>query len=76
MQIDRGIAPPAPRGRKYPFRRMNPGDSVFYAGDFTHLNACKAYMAAKTIQKRDGIEFQGKRVIENGQAGVRIWRID
>lgn len=76
MKIEKGIAPPAPRGKKYPFRIMQPGDSVFYPGVFTHLNDSRAYMAAKTIQKRsDGkLQFQGKRQIENGQTGIRIWR--
>lgn len=75
MKIEKGIAPPAPRGKKYPFRIMQPGDSVFFPGAFTHLNDCRAYMAAKTIQKRDAnIQFQGKRLIEDGQAGIRIWR--
>ena len=76
MRIDDHIAPPTPRGKKYPFRSMAPGQSVFYPGEFTHLNDSRAYMAAKTIQKRDKrIEFQGKRVVEDGVAGVRIWRI-
>lgn len=59
----------------YPFREMEIGDSVFYAGDFKHLNDSRAYMAAKTIQKHsDVIMFQGKRTEENGVKGIRIWR--
>lgn len=84
MQIDKNIPPPdegAFRGHgkrkvRYPFRQMEIGDSVFFAGSFTHLNASRAYMAAKTIQKRSAIlEYQGKRVIEDGVEGVRIWRL-
>ena len=77
MKIEKGIAPPAPRGKDYPFRIMQPGDSVFFPGEFKHMNDSRAYMAAKTIQKRsDGkIQFQGQRLIEDGQPGVRIWRV-
>lgn len=76
MQIDNHIAPPRPQGKRYPFRVMQPGQSVFFPGKFSHLNASRAYMAAKTIQKRsDTITFQGKRVIEDGQPGIRIWRV-
>ena len=59
------------------FREMEVGDSVFspHEGSITR---CKAYMRAKTIEKRKtgGFKFVGRSVVENGVVGVRIWRTE
>lgn len=75
MKIDKHI--PSPFGKtnpRYPLRKMEVGDSFFEAGEFTHLNASRAYMCAKTTQRRTDMDFQGKRVTEDGVRGIRIWR--
>jgi len=77
MMIDSHIPPPrdatAPR---YPFRKMKPGDSVFYPGTNTRERQHPAYSYAKTLQKRHGLRFTLRSVVEDGVKGIRIWRIE
>jgi hypothetical protein len=77
MKIDRHIPPPpGASGPRYPFRKMKPGDSVFYPGANTREKQHPAYSYAKTLQKRHGLRFTLRSVVEAGVEGVRIWRID
>lgn len=84
MQIDKNIPPPVARAFKsktgrlsrYPFRQMEIGDSAFFPGANKVNAQHPAYMAAKTIQKRDGLRFTLRSVVENGVEGVRIWRLE
>lgn len=83
MQIDKNIPPPVERkfkGKggypsKYPFREMKAGDSVFFPGAHKANAHHPAYMVAKGIQKRDGIRFTLRSVMQDGQPGIRIWRL-
>lgn len=84
MQIDKHIPIPQARtrtgrsGRRsmYPFREMDVGDSVFFPGVGGAIQSCKPYMAAATVAKRDkAFRFTGRKVVEDGQRGVRIWRV-
>lgn len=85
MQIDKGIPLPQARNRAgvgshrsmYPFREMEVGDSIFYPGEWRTIHECKPYLAAVTVTKRDrNLKFAGRKVVENGTRGVRIWRVD
>jgi len=85
MQIDKDVPLPnapsfAGKGKRrsmYPFREMKAGDSIFYPGEWHSLLECKPYLAAVTVTKRDRtLKFAGRKVVENGTRGVRIWRVD
>lgn len=84
MKIDKHIPPPVARAFKgkgnhlsaYPFREMAVGDSVFYAGANKRSAQHPAYMVARGIQKRDGLRFTLRSVVEDGVEGVRIWRLE
>ena len=67
--------PKARPGRKpiYPFSTMAVGDSIFIADP----DAKKAKSAAcGTGNKRNGKRFRSRRLTENDQCGVRIWRTE
>ena len=64
-------------GNKYPFREMAIGDSCFFPHAVGPITKCAAYMAAATLTKRYGSPlFSGRTVVEEGQRGVRVWRIE
>ena len=75
MKIDDHVPPPPRKSRRYPFRDMEPGQSVFFPGENKSDRQHPAYMAAKTLQKRHGLRFTLRSVIEDGVKGVRIWRV-
>jgi len=57
----------------YPFSMMAVGDSIFIADP----DAKKAKAAAcGTGNKRKGKRFRSRRLTENDQCGVRIWRVE
>ena len=74
-KIDSHVPPPPRKSRRYPFRDMLPGQSVFYPGENKSDRQHPAYMAAKTLQKRHGLRFTLRSVVEDGVPGVRIWRV-
>lgn len=58
-----------PRG-KYPFTRMEVGESVFIAGETTKPGG--AYTAAQVMGLSKGWKFTGRKV----EGGIRIWRVE
>jgi hypothetical protein len=69
---------PVPKGRPgrkpiYPFSTMAVGDSIFIADP--DANKAKS-SACGTGNKRKGKRFSSRRLTENDQCGVRIWRTE
>ena len=80
-KFDRDIpCPEIRRGRpeKYFFRLMMVGESKFFPNQHTCpvTGDARAYGAAKTHGRHAGKKFAGRTVIEGGQKGVRIWRVE
>lgn len=68
IEITKGV--PAPRGRKskYPFREMEIGDSFFAPGSSViGIHGC--------ARRHRPMKFTCRSVVENGIAGIRVWRI-
>ena len=59
-------------GSKYPFRKMEVGDSVFVEGKATKV--ASAIQAASKANK--GWKFESRAINENGASGVRVWRTE
>ena len=57
----------------YPFSTMEVGESVFIADP--KANGAKS-SACGTGNKRKGKRFSSRRLTENDQRGVRIWRVE
>ena len=74
--IEKGIAPPSrqSQGRIYPFKQMQPGDSFFVAGVEAGRRAATSCRTQRHKGKLSG-EWAARSVMENGIAGMRIWRI-
>jgi hypothetical protein len=68
IEITKGVPTPH-RGRsKYPFRHMELGDSFFApGGTVIGLHGC--------ARRHRPMRFTCRSVVENGVAGVRVWRI-
>jgi hypothetical protein len=68
IEITKGLPTPH-RGRsKYPFRDMELGDSFFApGGTVIGLHGC--------ARRHRPMRFTCRSVVENGVAGVRVWRI-
>ena len=68
IEITKGVPTPH-RGRsKYPFRGMELGDSFFAPGaTVIGLHGC--------ARRHRPMRFTCRSVVENGVAGVRVWRI-
>lgn len=62
-------------GVKYPFAGMEPGDSIFFPGENKRDKQHPAYMTARNYVKRKGWRMALRSVVEDGQPGVRIWRV-
>ena len=75
MKIDNHIPPPPLRQQNYPFRDMQPGDSVFFPGENRADKHHPAYMNARNYVRRNGWQITVRSVIENGVKGIRIWRV-
>ena len=74
MVVDRDIPKPKSTGKrgrppKYPFSKMEVGDSAFFPGEKTLSNT---YMAAANIGNRKGWKFSSRAV----EGGIRIWRVE
>ncbi|MEY3082422.1 MAG: hypothetical protein RJA94_2407 [Pseudomonadota bacterium] len=68
IEITKGL--PTPRGRKskYPFREMEVGDSFFSPGSSViGIHGC--------ARRHRPMKFTCRSVVENGVAGIRVWRI-
>jgi len=69
IEITKGM--PTPRGRraKYPFRDMEIGDSFFAAGSSViGIHGC--------ARRHRPMRFTCRSVVEDGVAGIRVWRIE
>jgi hypothetical protein len=75
MKINREIPIPArtARGgfRKYPWSAMQPGDSFFVQG----MTIFKISSQATHRAQKDGRKYTCRSVVENGESGVRVWRV-
>ena len=73
MNIEKNIPTPEGSGSgrpaKYPFTKMEVGDSVFIAGG---RQGCNELNAAKVYANRTGKRFSSRTV----DGGLRIWRIE
>lgn len=69
IEINKGLPTPQ-RGRtKYPFRDMELGDSFFAPGaSVISLHGC--------ARRHRPMRFTCRSLVENGVAGVRVWRIE
>ena len=68
IAITKGL--PTPRGRraKYPFRDMEIGDSFFAPGSSViGIHGC--------ARRHRPMKFTCRSMVENGVAGIRVWRI-
>lgn len=68
IEITKGM--PTPRGRrsKYPFRDMEVGDSFFAPGSSViGIHGC--------ARRHRPMKFTCRSMVENGVAGIRVWRI-
>lgn len=68
IEITKGL--PTPRGRraKYPFREMEVGDSFFAPGSSViGIHGC--------ARRHRPMKFTCRSLVENGVAGIRVWRI-
>jgi len=68
IAITKGL--PAPRGRraKYPFRDMEIGDSFFSPkSSVIGIHGC--------ARRHRPMRFTCRSVVEDGVAGIRVWRI-
>ena len=68
IEITKGL--PTPRGRKskYPFRDMEVGDSFFSPGNSViGIHGC--------ARRHRPMKFTCRSVVEDGVAGIRVWRI-
>jgi hypothetical protein len=86
ISIEKGV--PIPDGRytnggreKYPFRRMEIGDS-FFVSDEGRMSGqwlrAKLYTYAASVRKRGvpDLRITARVVEENGVSGVRVWRVE
>lgn len=73
--IDKDIPPPADgRGfQRFPFAKMQPGDSVFIQGAKIDGNECAAAYNVAYRRQKKGVECRFKARTEGD--GVRIWRV-
>ena len=79
FKIDKNIEIPSPspgRKSKYPWRKMEIGDSFLFHKEYTRLNMTCAYSAANNfrIKSRDCKKWKFA-VRKSGEVGIRIWRI-
>ncbi|MEI7599672.1 MAG: hypothetical protein WCJ41_10150 [Aestuariivirga sp.] len=68
IAITKGV--PAPRGRraKYPFPAMEIGDSFFAPGSSViGIHGC--------ARRHRPMRFTCRSIVEDGVAGIRVWRI-
>ena len=79
IMIDKNVPIPAKkkRGRPclYPWYEMKPNDSFFCTGYI--LKSTGAHVMPTTMGKKvhTGSKWTTRQVVENGDAGVRVWRL-
>lgn len=74
--IQRNIPLPSRQGRplKYPVDKLTVGDSFFVP--MSEGNPSTVTASATKKAKALGIRLSIRRLEENGEAGVRIWRVE
>ncbi len=75
IDVQDGVPIPQSRGRslrKYPWECLNVGQSFFVPGDKQASIVSAAWGWAK--RQSPGARFTSRKVVENGVAGVRVWR--
>ncbi len=75
MQIEKATHLPIeiPSNSKYPFNKMEIGDSVLVPGS---MDTKKVYSAARNIGQRTGKKFCSRIEIDSeGLKGLRVWRV-
>lgn len=72
IKIEKNIPLP-PKRNKYPFNKMEIGDSIFCAGKNTKLLRASVFSASAQWAKRNnkGVKFTSAKE----GSGIRIWRI-
>lgn len=70
-QIDKGVPVPTDNYFRYPFRRMEVGDSFFVPFVPKRVQSAAAYFTRRNPQYR----FCTRTVKEKGVNGVRCWRV-
>jgi hypothetical protein len=72
FRIDKTIPPPPSRAAnyKYPFDRLEVGDSIFLAD-----KRSRAEFSGSLYQLKPK-RFVSRMVTEKGKVGVRVWRIE
>ena len=68
-QIDKGVPTPG-KEIKYPFARMDVGDSFFIPGGNSSSRG-GIYQSARNA----GVKVSMRQVEESGVKGVRVWRV-
>lgn len=78
-KIDKGIPIPGwgggRRGFKYPFHKMEIGDSAFFPGEHANGRVKNAADAWAKSPNGNGRKYSARSVTESGVTGVRIWRV-
>ncbi len=80
FKVESGIdVPPLTHETKYPWSEMQPGDSFFIPSQ-GKKNQRSVQTSAIATAKRWGVKNSGETFIsrtveENGESGVRIWRV-
>jgi len=72
-EIEKHVQIPGNGRRKYPFQDMGVGDSFFVSSMSGKNNIAR--VAATNYGKRNNIKFLTRMCIEDGVAGMRIWRV-
>jgi hypothetical protein len=75
IQVDKNIPIPILQGKQpiYPWKSLSPGDSFFVPGKRSYgKDALPTTIGKKTFP---GSTWTTRNIIENGVAGVRVWRI-
>lgn len=74
--IQRNVPIPSRQGRplKYPVDKLTVGDSFFVPR--SECNSFTVTASATKKAKALGIRLSIRRLEENGEAGVRVWRVE
>ena len=67
IAIEKGVPIPAGNESKYPWRKMEIGDSFYVAG----VNPTAIYTARARAQRETGFKFCVKGI----DGGTRVWRV-
>ena len=77
IPIDKGVpipayvpGPPVGSAPKYPWRTMEVGDSFFVG----HMDSQQVSSGAAAAGRKLSRRFVTRRLIEDGIAGIRVWR--